>query len=448
MAAYDYDLFTIGGGSGGVRGARVAAGYGARVALAEERQLGGTCVNVGCIPKKLFYYASHFREDFEDARAYGWDVPPATFSWPQLLARKDREIARLNGVYRGILDRAGVTVFEGRATLVDAHTVEVAGRRITAAHILIAVGGTPRLPRWPGREHAITSNEAFHLPALPERIVICGGGYIASEFAGIFHGMGVAVTQLYRGELFMRGFDDDLRHGLAEEMRRKGIDLRFGCNVAACERHAGGLRVRLSDGSQLDTDQLMVAIGRDPLTDGLGLDAAGVACDDNGAVLVDAYGKTNVDSIYAVGDVTDRIKLTPVALAEGMAVAATLFGGRPTRCDHRDVPSAVFSQPSIGTVGLTEAEARAACEIDVYRSRFRSLKHTLTDRQDQMLMKLVVARDTQQVLGVHVLGPDAGEIIQGFAVALKMGATKADLDRTIGIHPTAAEELVTMRTPV
>jgi len=447
--SYDYDLFTIGAGSGGVRGARIAASYGAKVGIAEEARYGGTCVNVGCIPKKLFVYASHFAEDFEDARAYGWDIERKGFVWSRLLANKDREIERLNGVYRRILANAGVDMFDGRATIVGPHAVEVNGRRISAKYILVAVGGQPRRPSWPGHELASTSNEAFHQAELPRRVVICGGGYIATEFAGIYHGLGVEVTQLYRGELFMRGFDDDVRRHLAEQMRTKGIDLRFERNITRLDRIDGGIRASLDDDSSIDCDQVLMAIGRVPLSQDLGLDSAGVALEDNGAIIVDAYGKTNVDSIYAVGDVTDRIQLTPVALAEGMAVAATLFDDRPTKADHEHVASAVFSQPNVGTVGLTEAEARRRHEqVDIYRSDFRPLKHTVSGRDERSLMKLVVDRETDKLLGVHLVGAQAGEILQGFAVAMKMGATKRDLDRTIGIHPTAAEELVTMRTPI
>ena len=445
----DFDLFVIGGGSGGVRAARMAASYGARVALAEEDRLGGTCVNVGCIPKKLFVYASHYRHDFEDARGFGWDVRAAGFDWQKLLAAKDAEIERLNGVYAHILDTAGVQRIAGRAELVDGHTVQVGEQSYRSRYILIAVGGQPRLPRWPGAELGITSNEAFHLPELPRRVLICGGGYIAVEFAGIFHGLGVEVTQLYRGPLFLRGFDDDLRTTLATAMRDTGIDLRFDRNIASLERREDGLLATLSDGSHHETDVALLAIGREPRTANLGLDRAGVALNDGGAIAVDDYGRSNIESIYAVGDVTDRIQLTPVALAEGAAVAATLFAGRPTRPDHDNVPSAVFSQPPIATVGLTETDARQRVgEVDIYRSTFRPLKHTVSGRDERAMMKLVVDGKSDRLLGVHVVGSDAAEIVQGFAVAVKMGATKAQLDATIGIHPTAAEELVTMRTKV
>jgi glutathione reductase (NADPH) len=449
MAEYDFDLFAIGGGSGGVRATRASARYGARAALAEERALGGTCVNVGCIPKKLLVYASHFREDFADARGYGWTPGEASFDWATLIANKDREIQRLNQIYAGLLDQAGVTRIEGRAHLIDPHTVAVGERRYTARHIVIATGSWPERPAIPGIEHAITSNEAFHLKELPRRTLIVGGGYIAVEFAGILHGLGSHVTQLYRGPLFLRGFDRDLREALAEEMRAKGIDLRFQSNIARIERRGDALAATLEDGSTLEADQVLLAIGRSPLTAALGLEALGIALGARGQIPVDAMSRTVVPSVYAIGDVTDRINLTPVALAEAEALARTLFGGAGVAPDHAGVPACVFSQPPLGAVGLTEDDARKKYgAIDVYRSRFRPLKNTLSGNPERALLKLVVDRGTQRLLGVHILGPDAGEILQGFAVALKMKATKADLDATIGIHPTAAEELVTMRTPV
>ncbi len=449
MASHDYDLFTIGAGSGGVRASRMAAGAGARVAVAEERYLGGTCVNVGCIPKKLLVHAAHFREEVEDAAGFGWSVAEPVFDWPALIANKDREIARLNGVYAGLLDGAGVTRIEGRARLVDAHTVEVGGSRITATNILLAPGGWPHLPDIPGIELAISSNEAFHLAGLPRRVIIVGGGYIAVEFAGIFHGMGADVVQLYRGPLFLRGFDDDVREALASEMRKKGIDLRFEARPSRIERAGDALRVELDDGGVLEADCVMYATGRRPLTADLGLEEAGVATDVYGAITVDAYSRTSVENIWAIGDVTDRIQLTPVAIHEAMCLVRTLFHDDPTVPDHADVASAVFSLPPIGTVGLTEAEARARLgDVDVYRSRFRPLKHTLSGRDEQTLMKLVVDRASDRVVGAHMVGPDAGEIIQGIAIAVKMRATKAQFDATVGIHPTAAEEFVTMREPV
>jgi glutathione reductase (NADPH) len=450
MSEYDYDLFVIGAGSGGVRASRMAAARGARVAVAEEGALGGTCVNVGCIPKKLLVYASHVSEEIEDAvRGYGWTVGERSFDWPTLIANKDREIERLNGVYARLLDQAGVDLVDGRATFVDPHTVEVKGRRISAANILVATGGWPNLPEVPGVEHAITSNEAFHLKELPRRVVVVGGGYIAVEFAGIFHGLGVDTVQLYRGPLFMRGFDPDVREHLAGEMRKKGIDLRFEVVISSIERNGDRLRVELSDGAEIEADQVLFAIGRHPNTAGLGLEKAGVEVGEGGEIPVDEFSRTNVPHIYAIGDVTDRIQLTPVAIKEAMAFVETVFGGHPISPDHADVPSAVFSQPPVGIVGLTEDAAREHCgEIDVYRSSFRALKHTLTDGAERTLMKLVVDRKSQRVVGIHMVGPDAGEIIQGFAVALKCGATKAQFDATVGIHPTAAEELVTMREPV
>jgi glutathione reductase (NADPH) len=446
MAEYDFDLFTIGAGSGGVRASRISASYGARVAVAEERDLGGTCVNVGCIPKKLLVYAAHFAEDFEDAAGFGWTLGEHRFDWASLIANKNKEISRLNGIYARLLDDAGVTRVEGRARLVDAHTVAVGDRSFTAEHILLAPGGWPHLPDLPGIELAISSNEAFHLGELPRRAIIVGGGYIAVEFAGIFHGLGAEVTQLYRGPLFLRGFDDDVRQTLADEMRKKGIDLRFSARAARLERVDGGIRVHLEDGSTLDADLVLYATGRRPLTADLGLAEVGVEVNENGAILVDEHSRTSVPNIWAIGDVTDRIQLTPVAIHEGMCLARTLFKGEPTRPDHEDVASAVFSQPPIGTVGLTESQARERYgEVDVYRSRFRPLKHTLTGRDEQTLMKLVVDRASQRVVGAHMVGPDAGEIIQGIAIAVKMRATKAQFDATIGIHPTAAEEFVTMR---
>jgi len=450
MSQCETDLFTIGAGSGGVRASRVAASMGARVAIAEDTYLGGTCVNAGCVPKKLFVYASHFHEDFEDAAAYGWSIGERRrFDWRSLLENKNREILRLNGVYARLLDEAGVERIEGRATLVDPHTVAVGERRITAATILVAAGSRPSMPRIPGIEHAITSDEAFHLERFPERAVIVGGGYIAVEFAGIFHGMGASVTQLYRGPLFMRGFDDDVRRLLADQMRKRGIDLRFEKNLTAIERSDTGLRLSVDDGSTLEADQVLYATGREPKTADLGLEEAGVELGRNGAVIVDAYSRSSVSHIYAIGDCTDRLMLTPVAIAEGIAFANTVFAGTPTRPDHTGVPTAVFSQPPLGCVGLTEAEARERCgEIDVYRSSFRPMKHTLTGRDETTMMKLIVERATDRVVGCHMVGPDAGEITQGLAIALKCGATKAQFDATIGIHPTAAEEFVTMRERV
>jgi glutathione reductase (NADPH) len=449
MAERRYDLFVIGAGSGGVRASRAAARHGARVAVAECGRLGGTCVNVGCIPKKLFVYAAHYREDFRDAAGYGWTVPEPSFDWPTLRRNKDREIERLNGVYQRLLDQAGVQTVRGRARIVDAHTVEVDGQRFETEHIVVATGSWPFVPDVPGAEHAITSNEAFALDALPRRALVVGGGYIAVEFAGIFHGLGVEVTQLYRGSLFLRGFDGDLRKNLAKEMQRQGIDLRFDADVHKLARTRSGIEVQLQDGGVIETDLVLYATGRAPLTGDLGLQGAGVRLRDNGSIPVDEYSRTCVPSIHAVGDVTDRVNLTPVAIAEAEALARTLFGGRPTPFDHSNVPSAVFSQPALATVGLSEESARRIHpQIDIYRSEFRPLRNTLSGNEGRSLMKLVVDRTTDRVLGVHVLGPEAGEIVQGFAVAVKMGATKAQLDATIGIHPSAAEELVQMREPI
>lgn len=449
MSSFDFDLFTIGAGSGGVRASRMAAGYGARVAVAEEQRLGGTCVNVGCIPKKLLVYASHYSEDFRQASGYGWTVGNPTFSWPTLIANKDAEILRLNGIYQSILETAGVEILHGHATLVDAHTVAVDGKSYTAENILLATGSAPVWPEIEGADLAITSDEMFALPEQPERILVVGGGYIAVEFAGIMQGLGSVVTQVYRGPLFLRGFDADVRTMLAEEIRKKHIDLRFDTDVVRLRREVTGIRALLDNGDELEVDQVLYAIGRRPLTRELGLAEAGVAVSANGAVLVDEYSGTNIPSIHAIGDITDRIQLTPVAIHEGMALAATLFDGRPTPVDHAHVPSAVFSQPSIGSVGKTEEEARESCgEVEVFRSRFRVLKHTLTGSDETMMMKLIVDQASRRVVGLHVVGPEAGEIVQGFAVAIKAGLTKEQFDDTVGIHPTAAEELVTMRTPV
>jgi len=443
---YDFDLFTIGAGSGGVRASRIAAGYGAKVAVAEERYLGGTCVNVGCIPKKLLVYAAEFSEAFEDAAGFGWTCGQPSFDWRTLLANKDREIERLNGVYERLLTGAGAEVLRQRAQLLDAHTVAVDGQRLTARYILVATGSWPTLPSIPGVELAISSNQAFHLAELPARILIVGGGYIGVEFAGIFHGLGAQVTQVHRGSLFLRGFDDDLRVALAAEMRKRGIDLHFDTLVTSLERTADGISAVLSSGLRLEADLVMYATGRHPNSAGLGLEKAGVKLDRNSAIVVNEYSQTSVENIYAVGDVTNRRNLTPVAIAEGHAVADLLFGGRSRIIDHESVPSAVFSQPPLATVGLTESEARARYgTVEIYKSAFRPLKHTLSGRDERTLMKLVVEPKSGRVIGAHMLGPDAGEIIQGVAIALKCGATKAQFDATLGIHPTAAEEFVTMR---
>jgi glutathione reductase (NADPH) len=449
MAQYDYDLFTIGAGSGGVRASRMSAAFGAKVAVAEERYLGGTCVNVGCIPKKLLVYASHYGDDFDDLAGYGWTVGERRFDWPTLIANKNREIQRLNGVYRKILADAGADLIEAHAEVLDPHTVSVEGKQISAKYILVAVGSWPTVPQFPGSEFAITSNEAFYLPTLPKRVIVVGGGYIGVEFAGIFHGLGAQTTELYRGELFLRGFDDDIRKTLAEEMRKRGIDLKFNADIKRIEKNGDLLKADLTDGSSIDVDQILYATGRGSKTPSLGLERTGVKLKPNGAVVVDEYSKSTVDSIYAIGDCTDRMMLTPVAIAEGMALANTLFNGKPTKPNYLNVPTAVFSTPSCATVGLTEAHARAQdLSIDIYRTSFKPLKHTLTGRDERTMMKLIVDRATDKVIGCHMVGAEAGEIIQGLAVALNCGATKAQFDATIGIHPTAAEEFVTMRSKV
>lgn len=447
--SYDFDLFVIGAGSGGVRAARMSASYGAKVGIAEERHLGGTCVNIGCVPKKLMVYASHFAEDFEDAAGYGWTVGPRSFDWQTLIANKNQEISRLNGIYDMLLTKAGVEIVEGRAVLTGPNSLEVAGCKITAKTILVATGAQPSRSDEPGQELGLVSDDIFFLDKQPERIMVLGGGYIAVEFAGIFNGLGSEVTQLYRRDLFLRGFDGDVRIFLAEEMRKKGVDLIFNTIASQIEKTSSGLLVTLSDGQKREVDQVLYAIGRRPNVEGLGLDAAGVALDERGAIKVDARYRTNVPSIYALGDVTDRVQLTPVAIAEAMVLAGNLYKGEDRTLDYADIPTAVFSQPPIGTVGLTEGEARARYEaLDIYRSEFRPMKHTMTHNTERTLMKLIVDRASQKVVGAHMVGADAGEIAQGLGIAIKAGATKADFDATIGIHPTAAEEFVTMREPV
>ncbi len=449
MAGYDFDLFTIGGGSGGVRASRVAASYGAKVAIAEERYLGGTCVNVGCIPKKLLVYAAHFSDDFEDAAGFGWTAGPSRFDWTKLVANKNNEVKRLNGVYRRLLAEAGVKIIHGHARIHDPHTVVVGEQTYTAGHILIATGGWPAIPEVLGAEHGITSNEAFFLPALPRSIIIVGGGYIGVEFAGIFHGLGAQVIQIHRGPLFLRGFDDDVRKTLAKEMRKKGIDLRFNTIVEKVEKVKGGVRATLIGGWPLEAEQIMFATGRLPNTGRLGLENAGVKVNDRSAIVVDDYSCTTVPNIYAVGDCTDRLMLTPVAIAEGQAAAETLFNNNPMKPNYANVPTAVFSLPNIGAVGLTEEQARHAYgKIDIYKTTFRPLKHTLSGREEETMMKLVVDQATDRVVGCHMVGAEAGEIIQGLSVAITCGATKAQFDATLGIHPTAAEEFVTMRDKV
>jgi glutathione reductase (NADPH) len=449
VTRFDYDLFVIGAGSAGVRAARVATGFGARVAVAEADRPGGTCVIRGCVPKKLLVYAAHFREDLEDAAAYGWTTD-ATFSWPTLIANKDREIARLEDIYRTLLKSAGVSLHEGRAMLVDPHTVEIAARRYTAQHVLVATGGRPVRPDIPGAGLAITSDEAFQLAELPSRVLIVGGGYVGVEFGGIFHGLGAEVTIAYRGEQILRGFDDDVRHHLHDELVRKELDVRLQCDLRSIERRGDGslaaTLVTAGTSQQLEVEAVMFATGRQPVTAGLGLEAAGVRLDAHGAVIVDEYSRSSVPHIHAVGDVTNRVALTPVAIREGAAVATTLFGGRRVAVDHRDVPHAVFGQPPVGTVGLSEAAASAAYEsVDVYTATFRPLKYTLSGRNERTLVKLVVDAASQRVVGAHMVGPDAPEIIQGIAIAVKAGLTKEQFDATVAIHPTAAEEFVTLR---
>ena len=447
----DVDLFVIGAGSGGVRAARIAAGYGAKVMIAEEYRVGGTCVIRGCIPKKLLVYASHFGHDFEDAAGFGWTVPPARFDWATLIANKDKEIARLEGVYRTNLEKAGVRIVATRAVIEDQHTVRLVGPdvRVRCGHILIATGGTPSTgDAIPGIERAISSNEAFHLKALPGSIVIQGGGYIAVEFACIFAGLGSEVTLVYRGENILRGFDDDVRTHVRTAMQGRGIEVVLGEVVTAIGHDGPGLTAALSGGRSIAADRVMFAIGRIPNVAGLGLERAGVARSKKGAIEVDAFSRTSAPSVYAVGDVTDRLNLTPVAIREGHAFADTVFGGRPTAVDHCNVATAVFSDPEIGTVGLTEADARARLErVDIYKSNFRPLKATLSGSPARMLMKLVVDGLTDRVVGAHIVGEAAGEMIQLVAVAVRMGATKADFDATMALHPTSAEELVTMREP-
>lgn len=447
---FDYDLFVIGGGSGGVRAARVAAGeHGAKVALAEEDRMGGTCVIRGCVPKKLMVFASSFAGGFEEARAYGWDVASRGFDWRAFRGRLDAELDRLESVYRGGLATAGVTVFDTRATVADAHAVRLGdGTTVTAKHILVATGGRPFVPEAAAKAGALTSNDIFRLDNLPESVLIVGGGFIACEFACILNGMGVKVTQFYRGEQILRGFDGEARGHIAEHMREAGIDLHVGCDVMEMERVAGGTRVSATNGREGVYEKIVYATGRVPNTAGLGLEAAGVKLGRKGEVVVDEWSQTAVPSIYAVGDVTDRINLTPVAIREGHAFADTVFGARPTKADHSLVPSAVFTRPEFGTVGLTEEAAREQGPIEVYATAFRPMRSAFAGRPDRVMMKLVVSAETRRVLGCHIVAPEAGEMIQLAAVAIRMGATKEDFDRTVAVHPVMAEELVTLRKPV
>jgi glutathione reductase (NADPH) len=445
---YDYDLFVIGAGSGGVRAARMAAGFGARVAVAEDRYMGGTCVNVGCVPKKLYVYASEFSRAFNDAREFGWDSQQPAFHWPTLRDNKKAEITRLNGIYSRLLQGVKADVLDGRARIVDPHTVAVGKRRVSAERILIATGGWPHVPEFPGSDLVITSNEIFDLEQFPQRLVIVGGGYIAVEFAGIFNGLGSRVTQLYRGPLFLRGFDPDIRAHAAREIAKSGVDLRFEVNVESIEKVAGGLQLRLTDGSQLEADTVLYATGRKPHLAGLGLENTRVELSDSGTVVVDDEYRTAEPSIFALGDVTGGLELTPVALAEGMAFARRQFGSMENPVDYEFIPTAVFCQPNIGTVGFTEEQARDRFgHIRLFKSTFKPMKHTISGRDEQTFMKLIVDKASDRVVGVHMMGPDAGEIMQGIAIALRAGATKALFDSTIGIHPTAAEEFVTMREP-
>ncbi len=448
---YDFDLFVIGAGSGGVRAARFAAGYGARVAVAESRYLGGTCVNVGCVPKKLLVYGAHFADDFEQAQGFGWALGETRFDWSTLISNKNREIERLNGIYRNLLLNSGVTLLEGHARIVDDHSVELGGKRYSAKHILIATGGWPQMPEVPGHEHAIGSNEAFFLEQLPKRVLVVGGGYIAVEFASIFNGLGAKTSLLYRGELFLRGFDKAVRLHLQDELNKRGVDLQFNSDIARIDKQAdGSLLATLKDGRALEADCIFYATGRRPMLDNLGLENTHVQLDERGFIEVDEQYQTSTPSILAIGDVIGRVQLTPVALAEGMAVARRLFKPEEYRkVDYRMIPTAVFSLPNIGTVGLSEEQAKEeGYSVQIFESRFRPMKLTMTESQERTLMKLVVDAATDRVLGCHMVGPDAGEIVQGLAVALKAGATKQLFDETIGVHPTAAEEFVTMRTPV
>src|SRR5579863_10239018 len=451
MAEFDTDLFVIGGGSGGVRAARIAANHGARVMIAEEYRMGGTCVIRGCVPKKLLVYASHFHQEFADAAGFGWTVAQPTFDWATLIANKDKEIARLEAAYTTNVEKSGAKVLKTRAVLEDAHTVKLAtGETVRAKYVLIATGGAPNHGDViPGIEHVISSNEAFHLPKLPRRILIQGGGYIALEFACIFAGLGSDVTVVYRGDNILRGFDEDVRKHVRGEMEKEGITILTGCTVTRVDKHAHDFTSHLSSGSSIASDQVMFAIGRHPNVKGLGLDKAGVAINPkNGGIAVDHFSKTSVDNIYAIGDVTHRINLTPVAIREGHAFADTVFGKREVRVDHANIPTAVFSQPEVGTVGLTETQARAQfSHVDIYKASFRPMKATLSGRDTRMLMKLVVDGTSDRVLGCHIVGDGAAEMVQVLGIAVKMKATKADFDATMALHPTAAEELVTMRTP-
>ncbi|MEL6480752.1 MAG: glutathione-disulfide reductase [Pseudomonadota bacterium] len=448
--SFDYDLFVIGGGSGGVRAARLTAASGFKVGVAEEHRFGGTCVIRGCVPKKLLVYASTYAEHFEDAEGFGWTVGERSHDWSKLRSAKEQEITRLEGLYEKNVERHGGDTFHLRAKVVDPHTVMLAdGRQFSAKHILVATGGAPHMPDFPGNEHAVTSNEIFDLPSFPKRILILGGGYIAAEFAGIMNGLGAETTLAYRGARILRTFDHDASDLVMEEMVKKGIDLRLNANIESIEKTNEGLVAKLSDGTSVTADAVLAALGRKPSTAGLGLEEIGVELRKNGAIAVDEYSQTTVPSIYAVGDVTSRLDLTPVAIREGVAFHETVFKGNPTKPDHALVATAIFTQPEVGTIGLSEEAARAeGFDVEIYRSRFRPMVHTLSGRDEKMLTKLIVDKADRKVLGVHIVGHGAGEMIQLAAIAVKMGATKEDFDRTVAVHPTAAEELVTMREPV
>jgi len=446
MTQFDYDLFVIGGGSGGVRAANMAAGLGKRVGLAEKRYLGGTCVNVGCVPKKLLVYASQFQDQFQAAKGFGWTVGKSSFNWSSLIANKNQEITRLQGVYDNRLQTSGVNVMTGLATVLDAHTVEVEGLSYRAEHILIATGGWPFVPDLPGKEYIVTSNEMFFLKQLPKRIIIVGGGYIAVEFASILNGLGVDTTICHRGDKLLQGFDEDIQDFLAVALAKKGISLLFNTDIEAIEKTGSDFVVRLIDGTKMTTDLVLYATGRTPNSKGFGLEALGVEFDDDGAIKVYDDYQTNVPSIYALGDVTNRVNLTPVAIAEGMALINKLYVKQAQPVDYDNIPTAVFCQPTIGTVGLTEAKARELyTDIDIYKTSFTPMKSALSGLDEKTLMKMIVVRSTDRVVGLHMVGSDAPEIIQGMAVAIRAGATKAIFDSTIGIHPTAAEEFVTLR---
>lgn len=447
--SFDYDLFVIGGGSGGVRAARVAAATGAKVALAEEFRMGGTCVIRGCVPKKLMVFASGYSEMMDDARAYGWDITEGPFDWGQFQPKLHAELDRLEGIYRKLLGNSDVTIYDARAKLKDPHTVSLStGEQVSAKHILVATGGRPVLPDIKGAEHAITSNEVFLLEKLPKSILIVGGGYIASEFAGIMNGLGVETTQFYRGAQILRGFDEEARGLVAEGMIEKGVNLHLGTNVLEMDKRDGGIWVKATNGTEATYDQVMFATGRAPNTDDMGLQDAGVTLGRNGEIIVDDYSQTDVPSIYAVGDVTDRVQLTPVAIREGMAFVETVFKGNPTKVDHALIPSAIFTQPEMGTIGLSEEAARDIEPVEIYCTSFKPMNHAFAGRTDRVMMKLVVSKATRKILGCHIVADHAGEMIQLVGIAVKMGATKEDFDRTVAVHPTMAEELVTMKEPV